>query len=186
MEQDQPQPLIPGLIPHNRRRFSFPERRRFFVGLPNSPCAGGSPPQAPHALLRALPFLVSLGHQLPTPQKPTVAVRTHSGFPLTSMLPRTRSGRHTSTPRQTKSALARRLARTFPRVRARPPIFRFLPSPFTSRPKPLAVRELRGEGFIRFCLHLPLPLRSSAQRRVRSFHAMRIFTTQSINLQNKG
>ena len=31
MEQDQPQPLIPGLIPHNRRRFSFTERRRFFV-----------------------------------------------------------------------------------------------------------------------------------------------------------
>ena len=31
MEQDQPQPLIPGLIPHNRRRFSFAERRRFFV-----------------------------------------------------------------------------------------------------------------------------------------------------------
>ena len=110
----------------------------------------------------------------------------HGGFPLVSMLPRTRSGRHTSTPRQTKRALARRPPRTFPRVRARPAIFRFLPSPFTSLSKPLAAKELRGEGFTRFCLHLPLPLRSSAQRSVRSFHAMRIFTTQSINLQNKG
>ena len=38
-------------------------------------------------------------------------------------------------------------------TRAHPTILRFLPSPFTSRPNPLAERELRGEGFTRFFLH---------------------------------
>ena len=64
------------------------------------------------------------------------------------MLPRTRSGRFASPPRQTKRALARRPPRTFPRVCARPPIFRFLPSPFTSNPLCHNVLQpkVKGEG----------------------------------------
>ena len=187
MEQDQPQPLIRGLIPHNRRRFSFAERRRFFFSLPKlalrrrKSTTSPTYPFARHSLSLCPPAT-----NCPRRKSPPWQCLPLGGFPLTSLLPRTRSGRPPSTPRQTKSALARRPPRTFPRVRARPTIFRFLPSPFTSRPKPLTERELRGEGFPRFCLHLPLPLRSSAQRRVRSLHPTRIFITQSINLQNKG